>query len=53
MECGKCNPIKIMHKDKTGTDFNEMKQFMRHTGGLRMVIDKSHHQIVDISYSTL
>ena len=21
----------IMHKDKTGTDFNEMKQFMRPT----------------------
>ena len=22
----------MMHKDKTGTDFNEMKQFMRPTG---------------------
>ena len=34
MECGKCNPITMMHKDKTGTDFNEMKQFMRHTRGV-------------------
>ena len=30
--CEKLNPIMMMHKDKTGTDFNEMKQFMRPTG---------------------
>ena len=30
--CEKLNPIMMMHKDKTETDFNEMKQFMRPTG---------------------